>query len=206
LLKKRREQLGLSLERAEEDLKIRKKYLSALEKNLFDDLPSVAYIQGFVRNYSRFLDLDEEKVLAVFRRQFNKIREQKIVPPGVTKPLDEPIVRITPQRAAFFTAIVLLGAFFIYMFTQLKTLTGSPNLIVREPSEDKVVASRTLVIEGETSSGAEVFVNGQPAKVSKDNVFSYNYRLKEGVNEIIIEAVGENGKKTSITRNIRYKP
>jgi len=54
-LRKRREQLGLTLKQVEEEIKIRSKYLQALEEERFDELPGKAYIKPFLQSYARFL-------------------------------------------------------------------------------------------------------------------------------------------------------
>lgn len=120
LLKKRREQLGLSLEEAEENLRIRRKYLAGLEEDNFDRFPSTIYIKGFLRNYCRFLELDEEKVLAIFRRQFNAEERRRIIPLGIAKPLDEPWFKITPQRAAVTAALIIIAVLFFYLVSQVR--------------------------------------------------------------------------------------
>lgn len=119
LLKKRREQLGIFLEDAEIDLRIRKKYLEGLEEDNFDLFPSANYIKGFLRSYCRFLGLDEEKVLAIFRRQFNAEEKRGIIPPGISEPLDRPWFRITPQRAALAAVFIIVAVLFFYLGRQI---------------------------------------------------------------------------------------
>lgn len=65
-LKERREELGYTLQTAEEKTKIRKTYLRALENEDFAVLPPRVYATGFVKNYARFLDMDEKQVTQQF--------------------------------------------------------------------------------------------------------------------------------------------
>lgn len=63
-LEEARNRKGISLREASESTKIRGDYLSAFESSSFDiKLPEV-YLRGFVRLYARFLDLDQDAVLA----------------------------------------------------------------------------------------------------------------------------------------------
>ena len=63
-LEEARNRKGISIREASESTKIRGDYLSAFEAGQFDiDLPEV-YLRGFIRLYSRFLDLDQEAMLA----------------------------------------------------------------------------------------------------------------------------------------------
>lgn len=66
-LKKRREELGFTLQMAEEETKIRKLYLQALENDDFAVLPPRIYAIGFVKNYARFLGLNEEQLAHQFK-------------------------------------------------------------------------------------------------------------------------------------------
>jgi len=61
-LKEKRETQGISLVEVERDLKIRRKYLLALEEGNIDIIPGKAYIVGYLRNYSKYLGIDEENI------------------------------------------------------------------------------------------------------------------------------------------------
>lgn len=57
-LKEAREVKGLTLQDVQENIKIRKRYLEALENNNFDLIPGEAYIKAFIKGYAGFLELD----------------------------------------------------------------------------------------------------------------------------------------------------
>jgi len=65
ILKERREQLGYTLQAAEEATRIRKTYLDSLENNRFSELPGQAYVTGFIRIYARYLGLKSNPLLAL---------------------------------------------------------------------------------------------------------------------------------------------
>jgi cytoskeletal protein RodZ len=67
LLKEARQNKGVSLEQVEEEIKIRKKYLQALEEEDFSIMPSEVYVKGFLRNYAIYLGLDPEEVRALYK-------------------------------------------------------------------------------------------------------------------------------------------
>jgi len=66
-LKSTREAKGISLEQAEEDTKIRKKYLQALEEGDYDVIPGRVYAKGFLRNYANYLGLNQEEVMLEYK-------------------------------------------------------------------------------------------------------------------------------------------
>lgn len=61
-----REQRGLSLEDAERDTRISRRYLQALEDERFDIIPAPVYARGFLRSYSQYLGLETAPLLARF--------------------------------------------------------------------------------------------------------------------------------------------
>lgn len=63
LLKKRREDLHLSLKEVENATSIRTSYLQSLEEGRFESLISPIYAQGFLKKYACFLQLDENRIL-----------------------------------------------------------------------------------------------------------------------------------------------
>ena len=65
-LRTAREARELTLEQVEQALRIRAKFLGAFEAGAYEDLPGAVQARGFLRNYVRFLNLDEESILTQF--------------------------------------------------------------------------------------------------------------------------------------------
>ena len=63
-----RRERGLSLKEAEEATKIRAAYLAELERENFSVLPAV-YVQGSLRTYANFLQLDGEEMVRELKRR-----------------------------------------------------------------------------------------------------------------------------------------
>ncbi|MEN6463247.1 MAG: RodZ domain-containing protein [Syntrophomonas sp.] len=66
-LKEERERQGYSLEAVEEETKIRKAYIKALEDEEFSLLPPRVYATGFLKLYAGFLKLDAEEMVNEFK-------------------------------------------------------------------------------------------------------------------------------------------
>lgn len=64
-----RDERGLTLEDAERDTRISRRYLQALEDETFDVIPAPVYARGFLRSYSQYLGLDTAQLLARFPEQ-----------------------------------------------------------------------------------------------------------------------------------------
>ncbi len=69
-LRARREELGVSLEDVSAEIRIRPKYLQALEEGRFSELPGRVTTKGFLRNYARYLSIDPEEILEAYRQEF----------------------------------------------------------------------------------------------------------------------------------------
>ncbi|MFN2340230.1 MAG: RodZ domain-containing protein [Halanaerobium sp.] len=75
LLKKAREEKGLSLDDIQEETKIRKKYLEAIEENNFDILPGKVYLKVFIKGYAREVDINYQALLENY--EVLNIKEEK---------------------------------------------------------------------------------------------------------------------------------
>jgi cytoskeletal protein RodZ len=67
-LREARTSRGLELEEAEQQIKIRKRFLVALENEDWDVLPGSAYVRGFLHTYAELLGLDADAVVDEYRR------------------------------------------------------------------------------------------------------------------------------------------
>lgn len=88
LLRKAREQRGMTLDDIQDLTKIQKRYLEAIEEGNYRVLPGTFYVRAFVKNYSEAVGLDAEEVLRLYNNE---------VPAPVTEQVVEPMQR--PRRA-----------------------------------------------------------------------------------------------------------
>ena len=96
-LKEKREERGISLIEAEKDLKIRKKYLQALEEGNINVIPGKTYLVGYLRNYSKYLGIDEESINRIIQA-FNNLEKQES---GLEKTKEKNIYLKTKDRSIF---------------------------------------------------------------------------------------------------------
>ncbi|MDZ7727658.1 MAG: helix-turn-helix domain-containing protein [Dehalococcoidia bacterium] len=67
-LQRAREARGLTLEDAERDTRISRRYLQALETGELDVIPAPVYARGFLRSYAQYLGLDPQEAMARYPR------------------------------------------------------------------------------------------------------------------------------------------
>src|SRR5258706_12031265 len=77
-LRKKRAELGYSIDFVSENTKIRKEYIAALEKEDFSKFTSHVFAKGFLKNYSRFLGLDDVAMLSVYRRDYENFEIKRL--------------------------------------------------------------------------------------------------------------------------------
>jgi len=110
-LRERREAKGISLIEVEKDLKIRKKYLQAIEEGNVDVIPGKAYFIGYLRNYSKYLDIDEENINQIIQT-YNNSEKQKSV---VKETKEENIYLKTKDRSMFEKKRFFLPVKYVYL-------------------------------------------------------------------------------------------
>lgn len=205
ILKETREAKLYKLEDVERHTKIRKELLEALENDDYDKLPPLTFIQGFIKNYSKFLDLDDTKTLAIFRRDYEAKKHPPLIMESLANPINKKGFRITPPRilALFVTLIILV--FFGYLWFEYRQFTGSPNLEVTTPLDQQSVEIPAIEIEGKTDPEVKVSVNNQEIGVDKEGRFKEEIKLSSSVNKITITATGKFGKSTTIERTVFVK-
>jgi len=79
ILRAKRLDKGLSLRDVSEVIKISPSFLEAIENNNLNYLPGGFFKKTFVREYARFLDLDEEYILKAFNLIGSEIQEKEII-------------------------------------------------------------------------------------------------------------------------------
>lgn len=208
-----RERKGVDLIRAERDTKIRVRYLSALERGDYRDLPGAVYTKGFLRNYAIYLALDPEDVLRQWRRERGDQvgPEPIIVPP---RPLEEPSrpLNFSPSVvvAALLTAGVIL--FFVYLSSQLLRYSRPPDLAVGNPATAVIEvdeATTSFLLSGTATPGATITIKAagqtQPIRVTAlaSGEWSYQVDLRRGQNRFDIDAINpETGKSSETPRTV----
>ena len=65
-LKETREEIGISIDEAAEDLKLRPSQIENIESGNLEAFKDVFYLKYFIRDYAKYLGLDSERILDEF--------------------------------------------------------------------------------------------------------------------------------------------
>lgn len=103
-----RERLGISIEEAEKSLRIRAHHLAAIERGDFDALPSPVQAHGFLRNYVKFLGLEEDAILLEYAERIRD-RGSRKENGGFQEPSTRPSVQVQRRRSQWFSTDVVIA-------------------------------------------------------------------------------------------------
>ncbi len=195
ILKGEREKRGISLPMVEKEIKIREKFLKAIEEDNWDFFSSKVYITGIIKNYANFLGLDSRKILAFFRRDYEKKDEVKF-----KKKISSKYLASETKKLALFGLGLVFAFFFTYFGYQLKLYFTPPKITILSPKTDKVLKGDRVKIIGKTDKDVMINIFGERVFQNQEGIFEYNFPLKKGKNELVIEVVGANGRKAVFRR------
>ena len=205
VLKEERERKFYTLDEIEKATKIRKELLEALEAGQDSKLPPPTFVQGFIKNYGKFLGLNEDKLLAIYRREFSELQH----PPRILDSFKEPIERrkfkLTPARVLGSVILGLIIIFFVYLWIEYRFLVGGPFLEVSQPVDQLNITSSAVQVIGRTDPEAKVSINNQEVGVDTSGKFSQEIKLTDNINNIEISAKSKSGQVTKIERTVFLK-
>jgi cytoskeletal protein RodZ len=193
-----RDAKGVDLYRAERDTKIRARYLAAMERGDWRELPGAVYTKGFLRNYALYLGLDPDEILDQWRRERGDVVPTDPVA-GAPRPLAAPRKPLTvgPYAVVAMLMVVIVMLFAAYIGTQLFRFARPPEVAVTQPSGAVTTASAdatSYTLRGTATAGATIEVGEagseqpQRATAGPDGRWSVVVELRRGKNEFTISA------------------
>jgi cytoskeletal protein RodZ len=201
-----RERKGVDLYRAERDTKIRVRYLAALERGDYRELPGAVYTKGFLRNYALYLGLDPDDVLLQWRHERGDPREPQAVI-SVPRPIATPRKGLTfsPSLVVFALLTIAVLAFAAYLAVQLLRFAKPPTIAVTDPAAavvDVDESATQYVLRGMSNPGATLSIatpGRDPYSVSADadGKWTASVELRRGRNQFEVSAVDPDTQKKS---------
>ncbi|MGQ0645058.1 MAG: RodZ domain-containing protein [Elusimicrobiota bacterium] len=166
-LRNRRRQKELTLERAAQDTRISHRFLKALEEDRWDELPAKVYLEGFLRQYADYLDLEGGELV-------KKLREFRGAgaPPVIRQagsPAVEPEGAGKPFRAEALFLVLLAGvlaALYFFSRAQQKGPAAAPGTeaafeIEGGTSTFSEAGTHRLEVLARESTWARIWADGQ---------------------------------------------
>lgn len=199
ILQEARASLKMDVAEVSRITKIRPSFINSIEEDNYIQLPNGATARGFIRNYSQFLGLNPDRILASFRRDFVENQQGQIVPRGIADPVNT--TSLWTPKTTISAIVILIFAFFgFYLVYQYRLLTGPPALRISQPSANQTVTSDSVEISGQTDPESTISVNSQLVALDKGGLFSVRFPLHAGSNKFTIIATSKSGRTSKIDR------
>lgn len=166
-LREARQRRRIDLVIAEQDTKIRSKYLAALETEDFDVLPGPVFIRGFLRTYSRYLGLDPQMFIDEYNARFGRFEDvEEPSGPALGRPgLAQ--VRLTrgrrTMRAILVASLVVVAALAWLGLREEQEPTPPKEQPVTTGSPTTAAPERTAGALGEAARAAAAGTSATPA-------------------------------------------
>lgn len=195
VLRAAREAKGVDLVRVERETKIRERYLSALERGDYRDLPGAVYTRGFLRNYGAYLGLDPEYLIDLYRLETSTTAERPTMP-APPKPLAIRRSRsfvITPGAILAAVLTVAVGGFIAWLGYEFVNFARTPELRIIEPAGNvSAHPSLTITLRGITAPNARVAISNlrenPTVTADADGAFEVTVELVHGSNVVRVVA------------------
>jgi cytoskeletal protein RodZ len=190
VLRTAREGKGVDLSRVERDTKIRERYLSALERGDYRELPGAVYTKGFLRNYGAYLGLDPEYLIDLYRIESAAAAGERPRMPAPPRPLAARRSRafvVTPGAVVAAILTILVGGFVAYLGFEFVNFARTPELRITDPPGNvNGHGELEITVRGITEPNAGVEVSNLPENptvvADADGRFEVTVRLLPGSN------------------------
>lgn len=205
VLKKQRENLEKSLEQVALDTKIQPRFIKYIEEDDFEKFDSPVYAQGFIKIYANYLNLNEDRILAIYRRSVpNETKKSPSV--RETERLKPNRIKVTPKLVAIILSAIFLLGILSYIGYQIYQFQSPPTITISSPENEETLTEEKTVVKGVTDTNTSLFINDNPVEISPNGDFQYEVELNPGVNIITILAKKNNSTQETVeTLKLTYK-
>jgi cytoskeletal protein RodZ len=205
VLKKQRKNFNKSVEQVALDTKIQPRFIRHIESNDFEKFDSSVYAQGFIKIYANYLELNEDRIMAIYRRSVPQINKEKETIRETGK--NPKRIKVTPKTIAISLSILFLIGILAYLGYQIYQFQSPPEISISSPENELTVTTDTVEVMGATDKNSTLFVNDIPIELDAQGNFQYEVDLNPGVNLITVLAKKNNSTQESIeTVKVNYTP
>ena len=156
LLSKRRIEKGITLKQAEKQIRVRGRYLTAIEEEDWGVFTSRVYIAGAIRSYASYLGEDPEKALAYFRRDYEK-KEQTTFKKRLPR-----LGFLPDTQKLLIGAVSVIFFFFVFYFGyQIHLYLSPPEIRIIAPDKRTFRNVEKIKIVAQTQAESVVTIFGE---------------------------------------------
>lgn len=199
-----REKHNLSHATLSKKLHIPIETLIALEQEQGQNLPAQPLVRGYVQLLARTLDLNEEGLLALWRRDF-AVNKKIVIPQSRRRQYWFVRQNFSPRN--FSLALLLIAGIFgsIFVLFQWRKLNKPPELSVSAPENLSVVSS-PLKVTGKTHPNNTVVINTVPTSLDPQGRFEQELTLPPGERAVVVSAKDSRGRESETILFVTVSP
>jgi cytoskeleton protein RodZ len=168
-LKREREMRGVSLEEISAATRISTRFLDAIEREQWDQLPGGVFNRGFIRSIARFLGLDEDSLVAEYA-----LETRDAAPPRVASEYSGDSSGRPWLAIAIFGVLVaalVAGSWFAiaHFGPRIGAFLHGRHIASADATQKPVTSSDTVVARSSANPSAGPPASGDPAATAKSN-------------------------------------
>ncbi len=124
---------GVSLTDAEDETRVRRRYLESLENEDYSALPAQVYTRGYIRTYARYLGLDPEATLDLYSPGRTREERSAIRPATPRLSGGQPVSLQIFLWLAGGLLVVFCGAYLWTQYNSFRESVSGPDTTARVP-------------------------------------------------------------------------
>ena len=212
VLKNKRESLGKPLDQVSSDTKIQKRFLEYIEQDKFSYFDSEVFLTGFIKIYAKYLGLDINKILALYRRS-NPSVQRELIKKEEKESKGKNIVgkkalsfkTLDPKTLVTFILSTFLLLIIGYIGLQIYKFQTPPEITILEPLDGAEVNEESVTVKGEVDNNTVIEINDKAVETNDDGSFEKEIELKEGSNLITVRAKKNKNNTLEAVETIHIK-
>ena len=179
LLRNAREEKNLNIDKIAREISIESRYLAGLEDEDNGVFPGEAYMLGFLRNYSNYLELDTDYILKLYN---NKKIQESPVPEGLLikhRPVKLILAIVIPS-----VLVVIAAAVVTTMLLLKKNVSEDDSVVLSSASKARQYELDNSKFSQRVYKGDQILVptnNGQIVLTVRDTLASFGLDTPGGV-------------------------
>ena len=179
LLRKAREEKNLNVDKIAREISIESRYLTGLEDEDNGVFPGEAYMLGFLRNYSNYLELDTDYILKLYN---NKKIQESPVPEGLLikrRPIKLILAIVIPS-----VVVVIAAAVITTLLLLKKNVAEDDSVVLSSSSKARQYELDNSKFSQRVYKGDQIIVptnNGQIVLTVRDTLSSFGLDTPGGV-------------------------
>lgn len=195
---------AVSLEMMETSTHIQRKYIEALERGRYDELPEPLYTRNFIKAYARVLGADETYFIELYEEESG--RTDLLTPHRMPRLRVNRAWLFAPARFLKMCTFAALAVCILGYFSwQVRGIVRAPQIVIEGPADGTQADSAMVSVHGHVENDdVTLIVNGSQVVINSDKTFDTTVDLTRGLNVITVEGTRRYSQKATEYRRVVF--